>query len=202
MGTDGMRASLISREVIADSIELVARGYNFDGLIALCGCDKTIPGTTMALARLGIPGPRALRRLDCARRVPRTRRHDPGRVRGRRRPRGRPHERRRPARHRGPRLPGSGACGGQFTANTMATAVEFLGVAPDGQRFGAGDRPGEGGGRPARRRARDGSGPAATCCRARSSRARRSRTRSPPSPAPADRPTPCCTCSRSRARSA
>ena len=56
MGTDGMRASLISREVIADSIELVTRGYNFDGVIALCGCDKTIPGTTMAVARLGIPG--------------------------------------------------------------------------------------------------------------------------------------------------
>ena len=56
MGTPGMRASLISREVIADSIELVARGNCFDAVIALCGCDKTIPGTTMAVARLGVPG--------------------------------------------------------------------------------------------------------------------------------------------------
>src|SRR4051812_27935421 len=56
MGSEGMKASLISREVIADSIELVARGNLFDGLIALSGCDKTIPGTIMALARLDIPG--------------------------------------------------------------------------------------------------------------------------------------------------
>src|SRR5256885_13285909 len=56
MGTAGMRASLVSREVIADSIELVARGNNFDGLIALVGCDKTIPAAAMALARLDIPG--------------------------------------------------------------------------------------------------------------------------------------------------
>src|SRR5436190_3322445 len=56
MGSPGMRASLISREVIADSIELVSRGNCFDAVIALCGCDKTIPGTTMAVARLGVPG--------------------------------------------------------------------------------------------------------------------------------------------------
>src|SRR5438046_3284744 len=56
MGTEGMRASLVSREVIADSIELVARGNGFDGLIVLVGCDKTIPGGIMALARLNIPG--------------------------------------------------------------------------------------------------------------------------------------------------
>src|SRR5215212_5121034 len=55
MGTEGMRASLVSREVIADSIELVARGYMFDGVIALSGCDKTIPGCVMALARLDVP---------------------------------------------------------------------------------------------------------------------------------------------------
>ena len=55
MGTAGMKASLVSREVIADSIELVARGHYFDALIAICGCDKTIPGTVMALARLDIP---------------------------------------------------------------------------------------------------------------------------------------------------
>ena len=56
MGTEGMRASLVSREVIADSIELVARGHMFDGLVCLVGCDKTIPGAVMALARLDMPG--------------------------------------------------------------------------------------------------------------------------------------------------
>ena len=55
MGTEGMKASLISREVIADSIELVARGHLFDGVVALSGCDKTIPGTVMALCRLNVP---------------------------------------------------------------------------------------------------------------------------------------------------
>src|SRR5258708_20411789 len=56
MGTEGMKCSLISREIIADSIELFARGYLFDGVVALSGCDKTIPGTVMALARLDLPG--------------------------------------------------------------------------------------------------------------------------------------------------
>src|SRR6058998_1572179 len=55
MGTEGMKASLVSREVVADSIELVARGHLFDAMVALCGCDKTIPGTAMALARLDLP---------------------------------------------------------------------------------------------------------------------------------------------------
>ena len=67
MGTEGMKTSLVSREVIADSIELVARGHLFDAVIALSGCDKTIPGTVMALARLNVPGADALRRLDHAR---------------------------------------------------------------------------------------------------------------------------------------
>jgi dihydroxy-acid dehydratase len=56
MGTEGMKASLVSREVVADSIELVARGHLFDALVAISGCDKTIPGTVMALSRLNIPG--------------------------------------------------------------------------------------------------------------------------------------------------
>ncbi len=56
MGTEGMKTSLVSREVVADSIELVTRGHMFDGIIAISGCDKTIPGTVMALVRLGIPG--------------------------------------------------------------------------------------------------------------------------------------------------
>ena len=89
MGTEGMRASLVSREVIADSIELVARGNGFDGLVVLVGCDKTIPGGVMALARLEHPGPRALRRIDRAGAVPRPRRDDSGRVRGGRRARAR-----------------------------------------------------------------------------------------------------------------
>jgi dihydroxy-acid dehydratase len=132
MGTDGMRASLISREVIADSIELVTRGYNFDGVIALCGCDKTIPGTTMAVARLGIPGlvlyggsiaPGVFKGRDvtiqdvfeavgahASGRMSDTDLHD----------------------IEDHACPGSGACGGQFTANTMATAIEFLGLAPMG----------------------------------------------------------------------
>src|SRR5213075_1747043 len=56
MGTEGMKTSLVSREVIADSIELTVRGYQFDGVVALSGCDKTIPGCVMAMARLDIPG--------------------------------------------------------------------------------------------------------------------------------------------------
>ena len=132
MGTDGMRASLISREVIADSIELVARGYNFDGLIALCGCDKTIPGTTMALARLGIPGlvlyggsiaPGAFHGRDVTIQdvFEAVGAHAAGRMSD-----ADLHDIEDHA------CPGSGACGGQFTANTMATAIEFLGVAPMG----------------------------------------------------------------------
>ena len=89
MGTEGMRASLVSREVIADSIELVARGNGFDGLVVLVGCDKTIPGGVMALARLNVPGRRALRRLDRAGQFHGHAGDDPGRVRGGRRARGR-----------------------------------------------------------------------------------------------------------------
>ncbi len=132
MGTEGMRASLISREVIADSIELVARGNAFDGIVALCGCDKTIPGTAMALVRLGIPG-LLLYGGSIA----------PGRFHG--------HDvtiqdvYEGIGAHASGRMsdtdlldledhacPGAGACGGQFTANTMATAIEFLGLAPMG----------------------------------------------------------------------
>ena len=108
MGTEGMRASLVSREVIADSIELVARGHMFDGVIALSGCDKTIPGCVMALARLDVPEPDALRRLDHAGPLARQGRDDPGRLRGRRRARRGRHVRRGPVRARAPRLPGRG----------------------------------------------------------------------------------------------
>ncbi len=132
MGTEGMRASLVSREVIADSIELAARGHMFDGLICLVGCDKTIPAAVMALARLDIPGI-VLYNGSIA----------PGRFRGRdvtiqdvfevvgAHAAGKvgPEE---VHALEGVACPGAGACGGQFTANTMATACEFLGLSPFG----------------------------------------------------------------------
>jgi dihydroxy-acid dehydratase len=132
MGTEGMRASLVSREVIADSIELVARGHLFDGLVCLVGCDKTIPAAAMALCRVDIPG-LVLYNGSIA----------PGRWRGRdvtvqdmfeavgRHAAGSMsaeelHE------LEGVACPGAGACGGQFTANTMATAIDLLGISPVG----------------------------------------------------------------------
>ena len=132
MGTEGMKASLISREVIADSIELVTRGHLFDAVVALSGCDKTIPGTVMALARLDLPslmlyggsimpgrfqgrdvtiqdvfegvGAHAARKMTDAELLD----------------------------LESHACPGPGACGGQFTANTMATAFEVLGISPIG----------------------------------------------------------------------
>jgi dihydroxy-acid dehydratase len=132
MGTAGMRASLVSREVIADSIELVVRGYAFDGVVALCGCDKTIPGTTMAVARLGIPGlvlyggsiaPGTFRGHDVTIQdvFEAVGAHASGRMTD--------GDLREMEDHA---CPGAGACGGQFTANTMATAIELLGIAPMG----------------------------------------------------------------------
>ena len=152
MGTEGMRASLVSREVIADSIELVARGNLFDALVVLVGCDKTIPGGIMALARLDIPG-LILYGGSIA----------PGQFEGHSvtiqdvyeaigaHARGtlsdaQLHELECSA------CPGAGACGGQFTANTMALVCEFLGVAPmglssvpatDAAKSAAGHRAGE-----------------------------------------------------------
>jgi dihydroxy-acid dehydratase len=132
MGTAGMRASLVSREIIADSIELVASAHHFDALVVISGCDKTIPGTVMALARLNIPGLMLYG----------------GSI--------------RPGHYKGAEVtiqhvfeavgefaagkiseeelhaleevasPGAGACAGQFTANTMAMAFEALGISPAG----------------------------------------------------------------------
>jgi dihydroxy-acid dehydratase len=137
MGSAGMRSSLVSREVIADSIELVARGNLFDALVILVGCDKTIPGAAMALARLDIPG-LILYGGSIA----------PGRFEGRDVTIQDVFE--AVGAHAAGRMsdadlceiedracPGAGACGGQFTANTMATACEFLGLAP----MGSGDVP-------------------------------------------------------------
>ena len=137
MGSAGMRTSLVSREVIADSIELVTRGNLFDALVVLVGCDKTIPGAAMALARLDIPG-LILYGGSIA----------PGRFAGRDVTIQDVFE--AVGAHAAGRMsdadlceiedkacPGAGACGGQFTANTMATACEFLGLAP----MGSGDVP-------------------------------------------------------------
>ncbi len=132
MGTEGMRASLISREVITDSIELVARGNLFDALVVLVGCDKTIPGGVMSLARLNIPG-LVLYGGSIA----------PGKFEGHpvtiqdvyeaigAHARGSMDDARLYSLETAA-CPGAGACGGQFTANTMALVCEFLGIAPMG----------------------------------------------------------------------
>ena len=132
MGTEGMKASLVSREVIADSIELTVRGHLFDGVVCLVGCDKTIPAAAMALARLDIPGLVLYNGTIY-----------PGTYKG------------KPAdvvtvfeaigAYRAGKItldelyaaengacPGAGACGGQFTANTMSTVMGFLGLSPAG----------------------------------------------------------------------
>jgi dihydroxy-acid dehydratase len=132
MGTEGMKASLVSREVVADSIELVARGHLFDALVAISGCDKTIPGTVMALSRLNIPGlmlyggsiafgeyrGRHLTIQDVFEAVGafNAGKMSAEELRG----------------IEGHACPGAGACGGQFTANTMSTAFEMLGISPMG----------------------------------------------------------------------
>ncbi len=132
MGAEGMKCSLVSREVIADSIELVARGNHFDALVCISGCDKTNPGVVMALARLDIPG-LALYGGSIA----------PGRI-GERDltiqdvfeavgayARGKIGAEELKA-IEDKACPGAGACGGQFTANTMSTVMEFLGISPLG----------------------------------------------------------------------
>src|SRR5262245_43496060 len=143
MGTEGMRASLPSRELIADSIELVARGHLLDGLVILVGCDKTIPAGAMALARLDLPGlvfyngsiaPGRFRGKDVTVQdvFEGIGAYAAGRLDG-----AGLHELESAA------CPGAGACGGQFTANTMALALDFLGVSP----FGLGGIPALAGGK-------------------------------------------------------
>lgn len=133
MGTEGMKASLISREVIADSIELVARGHLFDAVVALSGCDKTIPGTVMALARLNLPSvmlyggsimPGQFQGHDVTIQdvFEAVGKHAAGMMTD--------SELKDLEDHA---CPGPGACGGQFTANTMAIAFEFLGISPMGR---------------------------------------------------------------------
>ena len=132
MGTEGMKASLVSRELIADSVELVGRGYMFDGLIALSGCDKTIPGCVMGLARLDLPS-LMLYGGSIA----------PGRLHGRdvtiqdvfeavgSHAAGSTSDEEL-SELESVASPGAGACAGQFTANTMAMAFEVLGISPVG----------------------------------------------------------------------
>jgi dihydroxy-acid dehydratase len=132
MGTSGMKTSLVSRELIADSIELVARGHLFDGIVALSGCDKTIPGTVMALARLDVPAVMLYGGSIL-----------PGRFHGRdvtiqdvfeavgAHATGRMTDEEL-AELESVASPGAGACGGQFTANTMAMAFEVMGISPMG----------------------------------------------------------------------
>ncbi len=133
MGTEGMKASLISREVIADSIELVARGHLFDAVVALSGCDKTIPGTVMALARLNLPslmlyggsimpGQFQGHNVTIQDVFEAVGAHQAGKMSD-----ADLHDLEDHA------CPGPGACGGQFTANTMAIAFEFLGISPLGR---------------------------------------------------------------------
>jgi dihydroxy-acid dehydratase len=132
MGTSGMRASLVSRELIADSIELVASAHAFDALVVISGCDKTIPGAVMALARLDIPG---LMLYGGSIRPGHYKGHDVtiqqvfeavGAFASGKITEEELHELEDAA------SPGAGACGGQFTANTMAMAFEVLGISPAG----------------------------------------------------------------------
>ena len=132
MGTEGMKASLISREVVADSIELVVRGHLLDGVVCLVGCDKTIPGAAMALARLDVPGLVLYNGTIY-----------PGTYKGRDLTIVSVFE--AVGAYRAGKIsieelydiesaacPGAGACGGQYTANTMSTVMEFIGLSPGG----------------------------------------------------------------------
>ncbi|MBI2689381.1 MAG: dihydroxy-acid dehydratase [Acidobacteria bacterium] len=130
MGTEGMKASLVSRDLIADSIELTARGYMFDGIVAMVACDKTIPGAAMALLRLNVPGlilyggsilPGKLgnRELSIQDVFEAVGANAAGKISDQ--------ELLAIENHA---CPGAGACGGQFTANTMATVMEAIGIAP------------------------------------------------------------------------
>src|SRR5579859_3678477 len=130
MGTEGMKASLVSREVIADSIELVASAHAFDAVIAISGCDKTIPATVMALCRLNVPsvmlyggsiypGQYNGQRITIQEVFEAVGAHAAGRITDE-----------ELTAIEEAASPGAGACGGQFTANTMAMAFEVLGISP------------------------------------------------------------------------
>jgi len=130
MGTEGMKASLISREVIADSVELVVRGHLLDGFVGISGCDKTIPAMVMAMARLNLPsvmlyggsihyGEHKGRHITIQDAFEAIGAHNAGKMSAA-----------ELKQIEDNACPGAGACGGQFTANTMSTAFEMLGVSP------------------------------------------------------------------------
>jgi len=132
MGTQGMKASLVSRELVADSVEVVARGHLLDAVVGISGCDKTIPGMVMALARLNVPGLMLYggsimfgeyrgRRLTVQDVFEAIGAFNAGKISA---------QELREIESRA--CPGAGACGGQFTANTMSTAFEMLGISPMG----------------------------------------------------------------------
>ena len=132
MGTEGMKTSLISREVIADSIELVSRGHYFDGIIALSGCDKTIPGTVMALARMDVPslmiyggtiapGSHEGKDITIQEVFEAVGKFSAGQISAA-----------QLCQIENKACPNAGACGGQFTANTMSTAFAIMGISPMG----------------------------------------------------------------------
>jgi len=132
MGTPGMRASLVSREVIADSVELIAQGYLYDGMVALSACDKTIPGGAMGVIRSGVPGMVLYggtiapgewqgRKLTIVEVFEAVGQRAAGKIAD---------EELLEIEKRA--IPGPGACGGQYTANTMAMALEALGLSPLG----------------------------------------------------------------------
>ena len=132
MGTEGMKASLISRETIADSVELVVRGHLLDGFVGISGCDKTIPAMVMAMARLNLPsvmlyggsiayGEYKGKRLTVQDVFEAIGAFNSGKI-----------DAKELNEIEGRACPGAGACGGQFTANTMATAFAMLGVSPMG----------------------------------------------------------------------
>jgi dihydroxy-acid dehydratase len=130
MGTEGMKASLVSRDVIADSIELMGRGHMFDGIVALVACDKTIPGGAMGLIRLNVPGvvmyggsilpgEHKGKKITVQEVFEAVGAHAAGKISD--------EELLEIENHA---CPGAGACGGQFTANTMATVMEMIGLSP------------------------------------------------------------------------
>ena len=133
MGHEGMRASLVSREIIADSVETVMHAERFDALVTFAGCDKSLPGMLMAAARLNVPVGVPLRRHDPARPPQRPGPRHRQRVRGRRRLRRRHHaDEASSTPSSATPAPPRAACAGMFTANTMASVAEAIGMSLPG----------------------------------------------------------------------
>ena len=161
MGTEGMKTSLISREVVADSIELVVRGQMMDGVVCIVACDKTVPGAAMALGRLDVPGIvlyggtinpgvyKGQRNVTVVSVYEAIGAYRAGKI-----------TLDELTEIENAACPGPGACGGQYTANTMSTVMEFIGLSPGRPQRHPGRGPGQGGRRPPDRRADHGPRPA------------------------------------------